>query len=82
MGKLVKISNHLFISHGAWLMHQKVKVSANQLNKNYSFTFTLQNKVRVKTLLREMQSGKQKLPETVVSRLSESICLKCHYLLS
>ena len=49
-------SHSLSISHSAWLMHQNVEVSAYQLNKTYSFTSTLQNGLRVKILLREMQS--------------------------
>lgn len=50
--------------------------------KTYSFTPTLQNRLKVKTVHREMRSQGNRLPEAVASRLDASVCLKCQYLLS
>lgn len=73
----------LCISHSAWLIYQNVEVSANQLNEDLFLLFHTSEQVESKDCPQgSAKSGERRLPETVASRLSESICLKCQYLLS
>lgn len=71
------------ISHSAWLMHQNVEVSENQLNEDLFLHPHASEQIASKDCPRgNAKSGKQRIPETVASRLNTSICLKCQYLLS
>lgn len=64
-------------------MYQNVEVSTNQLNEDLFLLFHTSERIESKDSPQGIaKSGKRRLPETVASRLSQSICLKCQYLLS